>query len=102
MSARYCEEWFEHHGKVVRIDGLAYRLSVRRYRAKYPREEEVCSVTAEAVSRVSRVYREIRMKLGDDWVLDVLESAPEVQTGILMQLEGLEATHGAVVAPQVL
>ena len=86
-STRFYGFWRDHHGKVVKIDGLSYRLRCSTYQQRYPYPEEVIDVAADPVSKSSAHYREVKARLGDDWSTDVLASDIDVQVSILRQLE---------------
>lgn len=66
--------WQRQHGKRVIVNGLAYVLDVSVIKAVYPRREERLSVYAKPVNRRTKVYRQIKADLGDDWDTDVLGS----------------------------
>jgi len=84
--AIYGDQWELHHGKVVTLEGVRCRIHVDTYTARYPYVQEVISVSARPLSKISTRYREIRRQLGDDWATDVLDSDIEVQCDILQQL----------------
>lgn len=80
------EEWLEHDGKIVTIDGIKHRLKVSTTKAVYPRRETTVSVYASPVNRQSQYYKSTKRKLGDDWSTDVLES-PETEAEVMRQLK---------------
>jgi len=82
----YFRDFADCHGKVVKIDGLSYRLRVQIFDAIYPYQHQSISVHAEPVSRKSKYYRKVREELGDDWSLDVLSSSLELQCSVLEQI----------------
>jgi len=77
------QEWTKHNGKVLRIDGLRYRLKVSTHRTIYPYEADVISVDLVPASKNSKRYREVKAILGDDWTTDVLSSLPEFTCKVL-------------------
>ncbi len=85
-STKFYGDWREHDGKVVKIDGIAYRLVCRVYTQRYPYTEEVIDVSAVPVNKRSKNYRETRSQLGDDWVTDLLAYDCEQQADIVAQL----------------
>lgn len=84
-NIHYHENWMEHDGKTVRIDGHSYRLKVSTYEATYPYRHTAISVMAEPKDKDSEMYRRTRKDLGDDWSTDVLESDISLQANVLHQ-----------------
>ena len=66
--------WQSQHGKRFIVNGLAYTIDVSVIMAVYPRREERLSVYARPVNRRSKVYKQVKANLGDDWDTDVLGS----------------------------
>lgn len=85
-SLKFYQEWLEHDGRVVKIDGLNYRLRVRTFQAIYPSPENKITVYATPVNKNSKYYQEVKRQLGDDWSTDVLDSSLELQADILNQI----------------
>lgn len=79
-------DWEQHDGKIVKIDGHNHRLRCTTYMARYPREELMIDVSAEAVNKRAKWYQEQRRQLGDDFSTDVLDSDIELQSDIMRQL----------------
>ena len=79
--------WFDHNGKTVKVDGKAYKINVRGYEVIYPYKHTTLYVDAELVNKKCREYVETKAKLGDDWSTDVLQSDPEFQGKIMIQLD---------------
>lgn len=84
--AEYYQEWLEHDGKKVKIDGINHILRVSTHMAIYPYRHEVISVQAEVADKSTKYYRELKARYGDDWSTDVLDSDIVLQTEILCQL----------------
>ena len=84
----YAEQWEQHDGALVTVDGLRCKLRVESYEAIYPYRHRVLNVRAvpTRAAKRSEVYRSVRADLGDDWSTDVLESDINVQCEILEQL----------------
>lgn len=108
LLTKETEIWLEHDGKTVYIDGYAHRLEVSTWRRRYPYEAVMIDVSAVPISKKTAYYREMKEKLGDDWVTDVLASDVEVQADILRQLgvkgnpkKGKEGPTAKRVAPWV-
>lgn len=57
-------------------DGIAENICVEAWRAKYPYEHITVKVIGEPTheGRQTEAYRELRSKLGDDWVSDITDS----------------------------
>lgn len=66
--------WRDKGGQIVQIDGMRYRLEVTTVRAIYPYPHTSLSVMARPLDRRSKVYLDVRARLGDDWSTDVLGS----------------------------
>ena len=81
------DQWLEHDGKIVLLDGIKHRLRVFTWNAIYPYPHRSISVQAEPVNRDTAYYREIKADLGDHWSTDVLDSDAAVTAAILAQLE---------------
>lgn len=79
-------QWTEYNGATVKIDGLAYKLTVRDSIQRYPYDAHLLSVYATPVNKSSKRYKAIGAQLGDDWSTDVLASDPAVVTSIMRQV----------------
>ena len=79
------QEWLEHDGKVIKIDGIKHRLKVTTLNAIYPRPAKLISVQAEVVNKKSRYYQDTKARMGDHWSTDVLDSDIELVADILSQ-----------------
>lgn len=75
----------EDNKKIVVLNGEKYRLSIDRYKAIYPREEMKTRCYAECFHKDSEHFKEVREKLGDDWVID-LDESPELYCEALKQV----------------
>lgn len=84
--AEMYQNWLEHDGKKVKIDGIVYKIRVDCYRAIYPYERQEIKVYADVVNKNSKFYRDLKAEYGDDWSTDVLESF-EFMCEALRQLE---------------
>ena len=70
MTESYDEYFERHNGKIVKIDGLAYKIKYSEFRAKYPHPHISKSIELVPMNRNSEYYRKIKAKLGDDWTTD--------------------------------
>lgn len=77
--------WLEHDGKTVTIDRIKYKIKVSSYRARYPYPHDVITVDAVPVNKRAKHYLDIKRKLGDDWVTDVLGS-PDFEFEVMKQV----------------
>jgi hypothetical protein len=82
------EEWLEHNGKGVVIDGLRYTIRVSVHHAIYPVQADMISVHAEPMSKQTDYYLKVKHQLGDDWSTDVLESDCTLTADLLTQCQG--------------
>lgn len=80
------DRWLPHNGKTVQVDGQRYRLEVSTVQAVYPYRHTSLSVYARPLNRNSKVYRQIRAELGDDWSTDVRGSF-DFECAVLERLE---------------
>lgn len=85
------QEWLDHDGKTVFINGHAYKLSVHTYRACYPYDREVIQVFADPKNRRAEWYLKTKRELGDDWSTDILESSDEIYCDVLTQARNLSS-----------
>ena len=79
------QEWLEHDGKVIKIDGIKHRLKVTTLNAIYPRSARLISVQAEVINKKSSYYLDTKARMGDHWTTDVLDSDIELAADILSQ-----------------
>lgn len=82
-------EWEKHNGRILRIEGLSWKLRVVTYRAIYPYERMVTTVSLDPTPATKRSnhYKQIKRDLGDDWSTDVLSSDVAFQVELIQQLE---------------
>lgn len=82
------EFWSKFDGKAVKIDGLNCKIRVSSYWGKYPCKRLIINVDAVPTPEAMKTefYRNRRAELGDDWFTDILNSEPEFQEKIFMQL----------------
>ena len=65
------DEYFErHNGKVVKIEGIAYKIKYSEHKATYPRPHTTKTIELNPVNKNSAYYRSIKAKLKDDWSMD--------------------------------
>lgn len=88
--AEFYQNWLEHNGKVVKINGILHILRVDHYEATYPYRHWTITVHAEVKDKSTKYYRDRKQEMGDDWSTDVLESDVTLQADILHQLENHE------------
>ena len=85
------QEWLEHDGKNIKIDGVNHLLRVSTLDAIYPRPAKLISVQAEVVNKKSRYYQDTKARMGDHWSTDVLDSDIELAADILSQARAVAA-----------
>jgi hypothetical protein len=76
----------KHEGKVIKLDGISYKIRCREYNAKYPTKHIAYHVDLDPVNKRSEYYLKIKRKLGDDWSTDGLELGDESLMQVLKQL----------------
>lgn len=76
---QYYEQWLQHDGKVIRVDGKRQKLRVRVSQRTYPYAHTAIDISASWTNKKDPEYLDIKRTLGDDWVTDVL-SCPETAT----------------------
>lgn len=77
----YHQEWLDYHGLKVLYEGRAYRLEARSFTPVHG--EDRITVFATPVNKSSKMYREVKRTLGDDWSTDVLNSTIEIEWDFL-------------------
>ncbi len=80
------EQLLAHNGKVVTIDKLKYKIKAQQYEAIYPYKHQVTKIWFEPVNRTSNHYKDIKLKLGDDWLLEYDGISDDDQIEVLKQL----------------
>jgi len=90
MATEFCAEWLLADGRIVRFEGLTWKIRVNSYRQKYPFARDVTDVSLDPTmtTKMSAQYRRVRAELGDDYSVAVLALSPEDQTALLVQVEG--------------
>lgn len=73
----FYSEWLQYDGFTVTVDGKRRRIITRVV-------GDWITVEAEMLNKRDPEYVEIRRKLGDDWVTDVLDSGPQTEAAYLM------------------
>ena len=70
-----------HKGKRVKVWGRMYIVGYDEHRAIYPYKHVVRNIWLDPVNKNSMWYRDLRRKLGDDWVTDAWSVTDEKQYG---------------------
>jgi hypothetical protein len=86
------EFWSNNADRIIKIDGLTYRISVGLYNARYPYVHQVMNVNAVPTEEtlIHPEYLEVKAELGDDWMIDLEKIDIEKLTDIVEQLGKVE------------
>lgn len=85
--AQYHQDWLEHDGKRVEIDGMSYIIKVSTWLNMNRDELIMVSAVPTLPTRRTEYYQEHKRKLGDDWSVDVLSMDVEDEAKLLVSLD---------------
>lgn len=86
MKETFDDYFKRHNGKIVKVDGLAYRIKYSEHRAKYPYAHLSTMISLDPVNKRSEHYLKIKRKLGDDWSTDLKNASESTMRQIAAQL----------------
>lgn len=86
LLTEFNEFWLGFNGWKVNLNGVAHQIRASKHQAIYPYIHTDISVFAEPINKNIKTYQEMKHRLGDDWMTDILESASVLQDDILHQL----------------
>lgn len=86
-STKFYGHWAQYDGRTITMHNAKYMLHCVVYKQLYPYEEEVISVTADAVDKTSADYLAWVDTLEDEWTVDILGSELDLAMAIWHQLQ---------------
>jgi|LSQX01.3.fsa_nt_gb hypothetical protein len=60
----------KHKGKTVKLKGHTYKVKYLEFKAIYPYPHKATELSLVPVNKRSKMYLDVKRKLGDDWVTD--------------------------------
>jgi hypothetical protein len=86
MTESFIDYFQSHNGKIVKLDGIAYKIKYSEHKAVYPYNHLSRNAILIPVNKRSKEYLETKRKLGDDWLMDAKDLSEKRLVQIVKQL----------------